>query len=116
MTGFRILLGAFLGALLIYTVVVVVDHGLNYVPTAYGDIAGMAWAGQFDVDFLEMLTVSGLWVAWRHQFSAAGLALGVLAFLGGALFLGVYLLVLSLRAKAGLPEILLGPSRVAGLG
>ena len=48
-------------------------------------MATMGWPGQFNLDFMCMLTLSGLWVAWRHHFSGAGIALGLLAFFGGAL-------------------------------
>jgi hypothetical protein len=54
-----------------------------------------------------------LWVAWRHQFSSAGLGLGVLALFGGSLFLSAYLLVVSGQAKGGMKEILLGKARAA---
>jgi hypothetical protein len=69
----------------------------NLFPAFFGAIARGGWQGQFNLDFSFMLALSGLWVAWRHQFSPAGLALGLLAFLGGALFLSVYLLALSFR-------------------
>jgi hypothetical protein len=60
-----------------------------------------------------MLALSAIWVAWRHQFSAAGLGLAVLAFFGGTGFLSAYLLVVSLRAKGRMDDILLGQSRAA---
>jgi len=60
-----------------------------------------------------LLALSAIWVAWRHQFSAAGLGLAVLAFFGGTGFLSAYLLVVSLRAKGGMSEILLGETRAA---
>jgi hypothetical protein len=75
-------------------------------------MAAVGWAGQFNLDFMSMLTLSALWVAWRHRFSAAGLLLGVLAFFGGALFLTAYLLIVSRRA-GGVNEVLLGESRSA---
>jgi hypothetical protein len=112
-TGFRILLIAMLAALAVYTGVVVAAHGLNFLPVALSDVTRMAWPGQFDLDFTMMLTLSALWVAWRHQFSPAGLGLALLAFFGGASFLTVYLLVLSVRAKGDMAGILLGGARTA---
>ena len=111
MTAFRVLLIVFFALLLIYTSVVVMEYGLNFVPFALRDARAMEWPGQFDVDFLMMLTLSGLWVAWRHQFTATGLLLGLLAFLGGASFQCVYLFVVSLQAKGDMREVLLGKSR-----
>jgi hypothetical protein len=72
---FRILLVVIIIAVSSYTVVVVHAHGLNLFPTFFGDMAKMGWAGQFNLDFMCMLALSGLWVAWRHQFSGLGLLL-----------------------------------------
>jgi hypothetical protein len=111
MTAFRILLATMFLVLLVYTGVVVRDHGLNLFAVFFGDMAKMGWAGQFNLDFMLMLTLSGLWTAWRHRFSIAGLGLGLLAFFGGAAFLTAYLLVLSIRTRGDLRLMLLGPSR-----
>lgn len=112
MTRFRILLGAMFAVLLAYTSVVIANHGWDLMPVFLGDMAKMAWPGQFNLDFTFMLTLSALWVGWRHRFSGGGLALMVLAFFGGASFLSVYLMVVSLRATGGMAEVLLGKSRV----
>lgn len=71
-------------------------------------MAELAWPGQFNLDFTCMLALSGIWVAHRHQFSAPGVLLGVCAFVGGALFLSVYLLVVSFRTKGDVAAMLLG--------
>ncbi len=71
----------------------------NLFPAFFGAIAGGGWQGQFNLDFLFMLTLSGLYVGWRHRFTPTGLALGLLAFLGGAMFLSVWLFVQSFRAR-----------------
>jgi len=31
----------------------------------------MQWPGQFNLDFMCMLLLAGLWVSWRHRFSVA---------------------------------------------
>ncbi|MEE4350642.1 MAG: hypothetical protein V2J26_10465 [Pacificimonas sp.] len=80
-----------------YTALVVVDHGFNLLPVFFGDMAAMAWPGQFNLDFLLFLCLSAFWTAWRNGFSAGGLALSVLAFFGGYGFLAPYLLYLSMR-------------------
>lgn len=113
MNLFRAFLVLIFLALASYTAVVVGDHGMNLFPVFFGDIAKMGWPGQFNLDFLFMLALSGLWVAWRHRFSPVGIALGVLAFNGGALFLSVYLMVLLAQADGDMREVLLGKSRVA---
>lgn len=111
MTGFRVLLVAIFAGIAIYTGVTIGRHGLGFLPVFFGDMLAMGWPGQFNFDFMCMLTLSALWVAWRHRFSGAGLALGVLALLGGALFLSAYLFVESLRAGGDAQALLLGRDR-----
>lgn len=108
MLGFRLLLAAIAVALAVYTSQVIAAHGWGLLPVFFGDIARMAWPGQFNLDFSFMLTLSALWVSWRHRFSAAGLGLGLLALIGGASFLSVYLLVQSFRTRGDPKELLLG--------
>lgn len=84
---------------------------MDLLPVFFGDMAKMGWPGQFNLDFMCMLMLSALWVAWRHRFSGRGLALGLLAFFGGALFLSVYLLVVTLGADGDVEALLLGPQR-----
>jgi hypothetical protein len=111
MMPFRLLLVLIFTAITLYTGVVVAHHGLDLLPVFFGDMAGMAWPGQFNLDFMCMLALSGLWVAWRHRFGAAGIALGLAAFFGGALFLSAYLLVASFRADGNVEALLLGGRR-----
>jgi hypothetical protein len=106
--AFRGLLILMLAVILLYTGAVVAQHGLGLLPVFFGDIARMAWPGQFNLDFLCMLTLSGLWVAWRHGFSGSGILLGLLALFGGVLFLSIYLLVESRRAGGDVARLLLG--------
>jgi hypothetical protein len=97
-----------------YTGVVVARHGLGFLPVFFGDIAAVGWAGQFNLDFLCMLLLAALWVAWRHRFSAGGLALAVAAVFGGAPFLCVYLLIESMRLRGDVGALLLGPRAGGG--
>ena len=108
MVGFRVLLLLLFGVLATYTGVVIAGSGWNLLAVFFGDMARGAWPGQFNLDFMMMLTLSALWVAWRHQFTPTGLGLAVLAFLGGASFLTVYLFILSFRSPNGVSEILTG--------
>jgi len=83
--------------LTIYTMPVLLAEP-NLFPAFFGAVVGGGWQGQFNLDFVFMLALSGTWVAWRHRFTPGGLALGLLAFLGGAMFLSVYLFWFSLRS------------------
>jgi hypothetical protein len=53
-----------------------------------------------------------LWLAWRHQFSPAGILLGVLGFFGGIMFLAPYLLIASYKANGNMSKLLQGESRI----
>ena len=108
MTLFRLFLAIAWGVLAAYTAIVISREGMDLLPVFFGDIAALTWSGQFNLDFLLMLTLSALWVAWRHRFSPAGLALGAIALVGGLLFLLPYLFVLSLRAGSDARSLLLG--------
>ena len=108
---FRVFLAACLIAILGYTSVTITNHGWNLFPDFFGDLSKMAWPGQFNLDFTTFLALSGIWVAWRHNFSVSGLALGLAAFFGGMLFLSAYLLVHSFRTNGNTKALLLGEER-----
>lgn len=111
MTGLRLLLIAMFVCLAGYTGVVIAQHGWNLLPVFFGDMAVMGWPGQFNLDFLFMLTLSATWVAWRHRFSAGGLALGLLALFGGVMFLSLYLLIVSFQVKGDVRALVMGAVR-----
>jgi hypothetical protein len=108
MTAFRAWLVLILGVVGVYTGVVVAHHGPNLFPAFFGDIAKLGWPGQFNLDFLFMLSLSGLWAAWRNGWGGAGIAAGIAAFFLGAPFLSAYLLFLLARSKGDLRAVLLG--------
>lgn len=108
MTAFRVFLAAIFVAISVYTARTIAGHGMDFLSVFFGDIARGAWPGQFNFDFMFMLTLSALWVGWRHRFSAAGLLLAGLALIGGASFLSAYLLIESYRVKGDPRALLLG--------
>jgi len=108
MSAFRIFLALVFVGFVSYTGIVIFHHGWNLFPVFFGDMAAMTWAGQFNFDFMWMLALSGLWVAWRHRFSPLGIILGVLGFFGGIMFLAPYLLFASFKANGDMKELLLG--------
>jgi hypothetical protein len=111
MTGLRILLIAFGTILATYTAVTIARVGWNFFPVYFGDIAGMSWRGQFDVDFSFFLVLSAIWVMWRHHFSSSGVILGIIAPIGGAVFLSTYLLIASFQVHGDMKALLLGERR-----
>jgi hypothetical protein len=114
MSAFRILLAIMITGILVYTGIVGVNHGWNLFPIFFGDMVAMTWPGQFNFDFTCFLTLSGLWLAWRHHFSPGGLALGALGVVGGIMLLAPYLLFASFKANGDMKEILLGKVRANG--
>lgn len=105
----RIYLVTALTVLGAYTGTVGLEHGWNLLAVFFADLAAMTWPGQFNLDFMTFLGLSALWVSWRHQFSAGGIALGVLAFFGGMIFLATYLLIGLSQTRGNIPALLLGP-------
>lgn len=111
MLAFRVLLASIVGIVLVYTGLVGAAQGWNFMPVFFQDIIAMTWPGQFNLDFSCLLILSGLWLAWRHQFSALGIALGVLALVGGSPLLCTYLLIASIKANGDVKVLLLGSAR-----
>jgi hypothetical protein len=111
MNALRLLLAAMFVAVVAYTTLTIAHHGWDLLPRFFGDMAAMAWPGQFNLDFFCFLLLSGLWVAWRHGFSPAGLALGVTAVFSGMPFLSAYLLIASFRVRGEVKALLLGEQR-----
>lgn len=52
-----------------YTVAIAADtgalRGWNFMPVFFRDIIALTWPGQFNLDFSCLLSLSGLWLAWR---------------------------------------------------
>ena len=111
MKAFRVYLIIVTACLGIYTVIVGINHGWNLLPIFLADIAAMTWPGQFNFDFMTFLSLSALWLAWRHRFSPAGIVLGALGFFGGMMVLAPYLVVASLEANCDAKVLLLGRRR-----
>jgi len=114
MRAFRIFLATIFIVIAVYTGIVVVNHGLGLLPIFFGDMVKMVWPGQFNLDFMCFLALSALWLAWRHNFSPAGLLLGFAGFFGGAFFLSAYLLIVSFKVNGDIKALLLGEARVNG--
>ena len=113
MTLFRLLRAAIIATVGGYTVFVVADHGWNFLPVYFGDIAKMGWPSQFNMDFSALLILGSVWLMWRHHFSPLGLLFGLVNFVGGAPFLCSYLLVASFQAEGDIKELLLGKTRAS---
>ncbi len=113
MTSFRLLLVFLFTAIAYITYVAVANHGPNLFPIFFGDIQEMTWRGQFNVDFMSLLTLAGVWLMWRHEFTPLGIVLGISIFIGGGLLLTAYLFIASILAKGDVKVLLLGSRRAS---
>ena len=112
MGPFRILLGILFATVVIYTVPVIQTEGLGLLfPQFFGDIAKMQWPGQFNLDFMGFLILSGTWMMWRNHFSPGGIVLGIFGLFGGIPLLTTYLFILSRRHDGDWATVVLGPDR-----
>jgi hypothetical protein len=111
MIAFRVLLVSIVVVVLVYTGLVGATQGWNFLPIFFLDIFATNWPGQFNLDFSCLLLLSGLWLAWRHQYSSLGIALGLLALVGGSPLLCTYLFITSIAAKGDVKVLLLGRKR-----
>ena len=111
MTLFKTLLVAMCVVVVFYTALAVSNEGVNLFATTLPSFSEFGWPGQFHTDFVTYLILSGLWVAWRHEFSAGGIILGVLAAQLGMIFLSLYLLFAINKANGDMAEVLLGQGR-----
>ena len=108
MMPFRLLLIVLLATLLIYTPIVIAEHGMGLFQQFFGDIAQITWPGQFNLDFFGFLILSATWTLWRNGFSLLGWVLAPIALTGGIPFLTTYLLVLSFTTNGDYRRMLLG--------
>ena len=79
MTMFRNVLIGMTVLIILFTIMAVVDGGLDLFTPFLGPVFAMNWQGQFNVDFSTYLVLSGIWMAWRSGFSRGGLILGICA-------------------------------------
>ncbi len=113
MTTLRLLLVLLLAAFGAYTLAVVANHGIGFPQVFFGDLAAMGWPGQINLDFLIYVMLAALWIAWRHDFTAAGIVLGLFA-LFGAVVLLPYLLWATANARGDVRVLVLGRKRASG--
>ncbi len=114
MTALRILLLAMTLGIVAYTGIAGTNHGWDLVSVFLSNLTALNWSGQFNYDFLCYLILSAVWLAWRHEFSPGGIALGAAASVLGIFFFGPYLLWAITRSGGDARVLLLGPGRAAG--
>lgn len=107
MTVLRYILFLILLIILPYTAVVIWLNGMNYFPVFFAPLGAFGWQGQFNIDFACYLTLSGLWIAWRHNFSSMGIIFGIISVGGGLIFFAIYLIIETRHVGMNIPDLLL---------
>ena len=114
MNAFRLFLVSFLIVLVVYTLIVLANHGPNLFAVFFGDMLALTWPGQFNLDFMGFLILSAIWVVWRNEFTPISFLLGLLALVGGMTFLPIYLLYLSFQSNGDIAQMMMGTRRPNG--
>ncbi|AEI49122.1 hypothetical protein [Runella slithyformis] len=95
-------------SVLIYSFLAFQHEGINLFAIFIANLQSLDWNGQFNLDFSCYLTLSGLWIMWRNQFSAGSIAVGSMAMVIGILLFAPYILFLLAKEKGDLKKVLTG--------
>lgn len=110
-TGLQATLITFFLLVLGYTLAVALPNNFDLLTPFLSNITSISWSGQFNLDFSAYLTLSGLWIMYRHQFSGKGIAMGLAAMVLGILLFAPYVWYQLRKAKGDLPTLLLGQQK-----
>jgi hypothetical protein len=105
---FKILLVVQTVALLLYTFFAFEAEGANLFGVFIANIQSLTWSGQFNLDFLCYLTLSGLWIMWREKFNEKSIVTGIAAMILGIVFFAPYILWQLNKEKGDLKRLLIG--------
>jgi hypothetical protein len=94
--------------LLAYTFVAFQNEGADLISVFINNAKALTWSGQFNLDFLSYLTLSGLWIMWRNKFNFKSILLGTVAMVLGIIFFAQYLLWLTNKEKGDLKRVFIG--------
>lgn len=83
-------------------------QGLNLLRFFIENIVEMNWNGQFNLDFVCYLILSGVWIMWKSKFSNISVLLGFSAMVLGIMFFAPYLMYLLYKFDGDLKIVLLG--------
>lgn len=104
----RLLLVLMVASVVVYTYFTMQVDGWNFFQATWEHLVSMQWKGQFTLDFLYFLLLTGLWIMWRNKYSSTAVFFGLMAMMWGLLFIGPYLIHLITNAKGDLRTVLLG--------
>ncbi len=105
---FKTLLVFQTAGLLAYTFIAFQTEGAALFNVFLANIKSLTWTGQFNLDFLCYLALSGLWIMWRNKFSGKSILVGTVAMIFGIVFFAPYLLWLLYKENGDLKHVLVG--------
>jgi hypothetical protein len=94
--------------LLAYTIVAYQREGANLLSVFITNVTSLNWSGQFNLDFLCYLTLSGLWIMWRNKFTGKSILVGILAMVLGIVLFAPYLFWLTNQENGDLKRVFIG--------
>jgi hypothetical protein len=95
-------------ALLIYSFVAFQTGGADLFSVFTNNLLSLNWSGQFNLDFLCYLTLSGFWIMWRNKFTVKSIFLGLAAMVLGIVMFAPYLLWLINKENGNIKRVLIG--------
>jgi hypothetical protein len=95
-------------SLMIYTFVIGITAGWNFVEVAIGSVVPVSWNGQFALDFNCYLMLSVLWILWRNNYSLQSILIAPFAMTIGFIVLAPYLFYLLTVEKGDIKKVLIG--------
>lgn len=94
--------------LLTYTLFAFQTEGADLFRAFAKNVFSLNWSGQFNLDFICYLTLSGIWIMWRNKFSNKSVLLGLIAMVLGIVLFAPYILWLTNREKGDIKRVLIG--------
>lgn len=94
-----------------YCYLVVQSQGSDFISPFTDSIMGLTWQGAFNIDFMCYLLLTSFWIAWRHRWSLLGVFFGFVNCIGGIVFFGLYLLLVSIQTQGDIFRLLVGQQK-----
>lgn len=94
--------------LLTYTFFAFQTEGADLFSVFTHNLLSLNWSGQFNLDFLCYLMLSGFWIMWRNKFTDKSILLGLVAMVLGIVLFAPYLLWLTKKENGDIKRLLIG--------
>ncbi|MCH7403338.1 hypothetical protein ACFOUP_08180 [Belliella kenyensis] len=94
--------------LLTYTFFAIQTDGVDLFSVFVKNVFSLNWSGQFNLDFMCYLLLSGLWIMWRNKFNNKSILLGLVAMVLGIVLFAPYILWLTYKEKGDITRVVIG--------